>query len=494
MIAKSNHIQDILRNFLLTLGIAVLLVPTAAYAQEGTVVWGEPTNISKTPQYSGHPDIVADEQGNVHVFWSENVGGEPSAPRSGNPLGNSILHTRWDGNSWSPPTDVLFVPTDPVAEFVAMHLDTDNRLHAVWTGMSNFYYSHAEARAASSGHGWLSPVIVGENSARSFWESDVTVDNENAIHIVYATRGNGTGVYYTASHDDGLTWTIPSRLSLLPDQLETGYSRVQITVDRERRLHAVWQTNQEEGFGQAVYYARSVNGGNTWSRPVQLAYRDPEDTFVEYPYLLSSEQSTLDLIYADGSNRGRKQRLSNDGGETWSNPFNILSEMEGINGYIVPLVDSAGDKHLIVNMRTRNTQAVGIYYAHWTGEDWSRTLPVDVSSPAAPSAHYTAATMRLGNEIHVVYNDIGAEEIWHVSGKILTASAITPTAVLTSAENRPTVESNQSSTQTVSLDQPNPTFTNTKLTGSSIPPLFLGMSLVLVLMASAFFVKKKRWS
>jgi len=476
------------------LTIFLMLVPIAAHAQEGTVVWGTPANISQTPQYSGHPDIVADGQGNIHVFWSESVGGEPSALRTGNPLGNSILHTRWDGNAWSSPTDVLFVPTDPIAEFVAVHLDANNRLHAVWTGISNFYYSRAEAQAADSGHGWLSPVIVGENSARSFWESDVTVDSANVIHIIYATRGNAAGVYYTASHDDGLTWTIPNRLSLLPDQLETGYSRVRITADSEQRLHTVWQTNQEEGFGQAVYYARSVNGGNTWSRPVQLAYRDPEDTFVEYPYLLWSGQATLDLIYADGSNQGRQQRISNDGGVTWSSPFRILSEMEGINGYIVPLVDSAGDKHLIVNMRTRDTQTVGIYYAHWTGEDWSHTLPVDVSSPAASSAHYAAATMRLGNEIHVVYNDIGEEEIWHVSGKIPTASATAPSTISTLAANQPTVESKPSLTQTVALDQSNPTLTDAMLKGSAILPLFLGMTLVLLIMASAFFVKKKRWS
>lgn len=453
-------------------------------------MWGEPSNISNTPQYSAHPAIVADEQGNIHVFWSENVGGE-----SNNMPGNSILHTCWDGNVWSPPTDVLFVPTDPVAEFVAVHLDTDNRIHAVWTGMSNFYYSHADAPDANSGHGWLSPVMVGENSARSFWESDITVDNTNVIHIIYATRGNAAGVYYTASQDDGLTWTISTRLSLPLDQLETGYSRVKIAVDDEQRLHAVWQTNQEEGFGQAVYYARSVNGGNTWSIPVQLAYRDPGDTFVEYPYLLSSGPSTLDLIYADGSNRGRQQRISNDSGETWSSPFSILSEMEGINGYIVPLVDSVGDKHLIVNMRNRNTQAVGIYYAHWTGKDWSPTVPVDVSSPAASSAHYTAATMRLGNEIHVIYNDIGEEEIWHLSGKIPNASAMPPLPIATIVEEKPTVVSKQSLTQTVALEQPDPAFTDAAWTGSALfLPTFLGIILVLLLTSSAYFVKKKRWS
>ena len=184
------------------------------------------------------------------------------------------------------------------------------------------------------------------------------------------------------------------------------------------RLHAVWQTNPPRGSGQAIYYARSVDAGGTWSTPERLGYRDVSDTFLGWAYLVTRGSSELHLVYLDGNSEGRFHRTSLDGGETWSAPRYIISEMVGVNGYVVPVVDGAGQMHLVVNMRTRLGQAVGIYYARWLGRDWSRVTPLDNSSPAAPSAHYTASAVRLGNEIHVVYNQISTGEIWHLYGVI----------------------------------------------------------------------------
>ena len=75
-----------------------------AAAQSGPIVWSQHTNLSSSPQASAHPAIVADDYGLVHVFWSEEVGGRPVTPEEGiRNSGNSILYTRWDGQSWSPP-------------------------------------------------------------------------------------------------------------------------------------------------------------------------------------------------------------------------------------------------------------------------------------------------------------------------------------------------------------------------------------------------------
>jgi hypothetical protein len=99
--------------------------------------------------------------------------------------------------------------------------------------------------------------------------------------------------------------------------------------------------------------------------------------------------------------------------------------MQGINGYVIPLVDAAGQLHLIINMRSTETQNVGIYYATWQGNDWSAAIPLQINSPAANSAHYAAATINKGNEIHVAWNQIGGGEIWSLQG---TVQNVTPTA------------------------------------------------------------------
>ncbi|MBN1312190.1 MAG: exo-alpha-sialidase [Anaerolineae bacterium] len=345
--------------------------------------------------------------------------------------GNTILYTRWDGANWTAPVDILFVPSEQIADFVAVDVDTENRLHAIWTGQSNFYYSNAPSWQADSAHVWSTPIILASDSARSAWESDIMADASGGLHVIYSKRGDMPGIYHIRSLDGGQTWSEAVRLSEPFGPLERSFCHVKIIADGMGYLHAVWQTTQDEGYGQAVYYARSVDNGEHWSAPWQFGYRDPGDTFVEWPYLTAYGVSEIHLIYIDGGTQGRLHRISLDNGRTWSGSHHIIPELEGVNGYVIPVVDGAGNMHLIANMRTRAGQLVGIYYARWNRNSWSPTIPIDNSSAAASSAHYTAATVRLGNEIYIVYNQLQGSEIWLLRGMLSSVKPL-PTAELPS--------------------------------------------------------------
>lgn len=411
----------------LVLGLGGIEAVSVA-AQSGSVVWSSPINLSNTPQNSEYPAIVADRLGYVHVFWSEDVDGEPLKDKDKPVPGNSIIYTRWDGVSWTVPKDVLFVPDESIAKFFAVDIDANNRLHAVWTGQSDFYYSNAPAWQAASAHAWSQPIIVATNSARSSWESSIAAGTSGNIHIIYATKGDEKGIYHIRSEDNGVTWSTAIKLSAPLDRLEQGFANVKIIADKASRLHAVWQTFQKDGYGQAVYYARSEDGGQSWTSPIQLGYRDPGDYEASYPYLVSRSEAELHLIYLDGAHGGRSQRISDDGGETWSEPYHIIPEMEGVNGYVIPVVDGAGQMHLIVNMRTKAGQVVGIYYAHWLGNSWSPVEPVAVTQDQG-AAHFSAATVRLGNELHVVWSELDKGEIGYVYGVVSSISQIPPLAI-----------------------------------------------------------------
>jgi hypothetical protein len=412
---------------LLSLAPGRIAAPLAKQAD--TIIWSSPENLSNSTQNSEYPAIVTDSFGYVHVFWSEDIEGDPFDSKNPRP-GNSIVYSRWDGVSWTPPTDILFVPGESIARFVAVAIDGNNILHAVWSGQSNFYYSSAPSWQADSARAWSEPAVVATDSARSSWESDIAADASGGLHLVYATRGDAPGIYYTHSQDGGGTWELPARLSAPFDPLETNFANVQIVVDGAGRLHVVWQTVQQEGYGQAIYYARSIDGGESWSEPLQLGYRDPGDYEASYPYLASISESELNLIYLDGPHQGRSQRISTDGGNTWSQPHSILSEMEGVNGYNTLLEDGSDQMYLIVNMRTRADQVVGVYYARWLGGVWSPVMPVDIAESAS-SAHYTTAAVRLGNEVHVVWTLLSTGEIWHIRGLLPAERQTTPLAIPT---------------------------------------------------------------
>jgi hypothetical protein len=362
---------------------------------------------------------VADDYGLVHVFWSEEIGGSPftSDDQLGN-TGNSILYTRWDGQSWTTPLDVLYVPGEARAEWPVVTIDAENRLHVLWESTSSLYYSSAPSWRADSAQNWSEPLALTANSASAPWGASITADAQGTLHAVYTATGGEQGLNYTRSADGGESWGLPLRLygPLAPS--ERPPSMVQITADDAGRLHVVWQTNHEAAVGYGVFYARSIDGGDTWAAPVQLAYRDPEDFSVGTPYLMANGASELHLIYVDGSytgSKGRYHRISKDGGATWSEPRHIITELVGINGPVMPILDSMGQMHLIANMRTEATQVVGIYYARWQETGWPPVEPIDVS---VPQIHYVASTVRLGNELHLTYTGIETAEVWHISGLV----------------------------------------------------------------------------
>ncbi len=390
-------------------------------AESDRPIWNPPFTVSNTPQNSEIPAIIADPYGYVHLFWDEDLGGAPFEAKGNPQTGNSIMYTRWDGGFWTKPVDILSVPGDSVAKFVSVTLDADSRLHVVWTGQSNIYYSHAPSSKAGLAGSWSKPIAIASDSARTAWESSVTTDWSGNLHIVYATRGSEPGVYHVRSLDGGSTWEAPVILSRPLDRLETGFSNVRIIVDGAGRLQVAWQTIQQQGFGQAIYHARSVDEGETWSWPVQLRYRGPGDTWVEFPYLVAVGASELHLIYVDGTNVGRAHRISEDGGATWGEPRRIITDMEGINGYVFPLVDATGEMYLIINMRTRS-QVGGLYYARWLGGKWSPVQLAADSDPTVNSAHYAVGTVRLGNELHIAWTELNTGEIGYMYGTIPTVA------------------------------------------------------------------------
>lgn len=385
---------------------------------QGTVTWGRPFNISESLTSSNHPAIVADTYGNVHVFWSEDVNGREVMSDELPDRTNTIMYRRWDGATWSEPLDILAVSGDPLADFVAATVDDWNEIHLVWTGLTRLYYSTAPATDAYSVWAWSTPEVIAPDSARSVYESDVAVDSLGNVHIAYATRGSSTGVFHIMRAPTGMNWSTPVRISDFLRENETAFKDVRLVIDDADRLHAVWSTANTNGFSQAVYYARSEQAGEQWEPSVMVADATINTGFTGFPSLLAHGEDELLLIHVDEGNKGRIELDSTDAGMTWSKPRFILPSMEGVNGFLIPLIDSEDNLHLVINMRPSADQRTGIYYAPRAGLDWAPIIPVAVDEPYGPSAHYTDAVVRLGNEIHVVWTQLRSGEIWHVQGTI----------------------------------------------------------------------------
>jgi hypothetical protein len=377
---------------------------------------------------------------------------------------------------------------DPVADYPSVTIDDSQQLHLVWTGLHNIYYSQAAAVDAYNAAAWQSPVVISENSARSRFESSVAVDGEGIIHVAYAGQGDELGVFYRRSLDGGNRWEAPRLLSNPLRASEDSYSSVQIVVDRQGIIHMVWQTSDSEGYGRGIYYRRSLEQGVSWQPAVTMQFTEQSGAFAGWPYLFVASGGQLHLVYAREENKGRAYRLSADNGQSWTDEAVILTEMEGINGYVFPLEDAAGQLYLIVNMRPMATQETGLYYTSYDGERWPAASPLAIGEPYGPSAHYAAGVVQAGNEIHVVWTDLGGGEIWYVGGRVTNAPAIAaipvPSPTAAGGTATPTVQPALAAGGEQAAGAGIPTFDQTMPAGNSfrLAPLLFSVAAALLIL------------
>lgn len=376
---------------LLFLGtLLALVVPARAHAlNEG--VWTEPVNLSNTPTTSVSPDITADASGAVHVVWGEDVDES---------TGNSdvIYYTRWDGTSWTQPVDVLMSPEGfgSVAGTPAIAASADGYLHLVWTGGwgDTIYYSSAWAGDAGRASAWSKPIQL-NSEAEQPGDPKIAIDDQAVLHVIYyALEGEDQGIYHVRSEDGGRTW---SRPNYVPDS-RLGADRLlgdtRLAASPGGIVHVVWMwTTAEEVFPpKGVFYARSADGGNSWSEPAAMA----EGPF-RYPNVATIGERIVHVTWSGTlTQRFQFHRWSADGGLTWTDPTPIPG-LGGFSGYGGLAADSEGILHFA--MPTLDTN-----YTTWNGQSWSVVEPIVRRDPTITqqNARDAAIAVTEGNLIHVV--------------------------------------------------------------------------------------------
>lgn len=303
-------------------------------------LWRSPITITKGVQRILSPALVADSQGILHAVWSQ-----PDPNQSGT-RGTAIYYARFEDGRWTPPEPVLSSSGD-ISEQPAAAIDASGNLLVVWSGgqSNEIFFSKASAARAGVASAWSQPLSL---PVLKFAASspDLVTDSQGRIFVVYVIPLNEErGVYLTRSDDLGESWTDPVRVF---DAAAADWAMVDqpvLTVTQNGHLHLMWtRYSLPNGVGSmGLFYARSDNGGETWSQPETVA-----DKPVLWSEITGYGEATVHRVWKElsGGRTTLWHEHSLDSGVTWEriSPTTIFADTIGEPAIAV---DPAGTLHLL---------------------------------------------------------------------------------------------------------------------------------------------------
>jgi hypothetical protein len=317
--------------------------------------------------------VIPDVDGRLHVLWSEADSG-------------AINYVHWDGRRWSTSLPVLSSATGMVDRPVAT-LTADRRLLVMWNELESgqIYYSQADADRAVFAEHWTIPsrLPLPQDGATSV---DMLIDARAVIYVAFAVPINeGRGIYLMRSNDLGETWSEPVAAFDAAANEWAMVDRPQLTVTDNEQLHLLWTrySPPPKVQPQALVYARSTDGGQSWSEP---------QTVVQAPLLWSRITGVDD----NGIHRhwqevigGRTmlwQETTLDDGRNWS--YTSLAAATGAPGPVGLVNDGGGRLHLVYD------DGPALQHRLWNGDRWSQaeSLALERTAVGTVSALDVAVT------------------------------------------------------------------------------------------------------
>jgi hypothetical protein len=395
---------------------AVLAVALAAQPAGADSPWSEPITVFSTTGRATLPVVTADAQGDVHLFF---VADETRSATVGPP--RALMYARLHDERWSGPVKVLAMPDDGAVNFPAAAVDRRGLLHLVWQGgpLQRIHYSRAAVEAAGGRWGWSAPRVLSVGGAfGGGLHSDIVAGADGHLHLLYASQeGN---VYYRRSVDAGDSWSRPARVSNVGSGEACDYPR--LAADESGRLHATWTQLRLPGGWPPTggYYGQSVDGGHTWTPP-RLVAGDNHGTVNVATLAGDRVHLVWNTVISIGE---RRHQWSNDSGARWSEVERIRLELTGgFTGYPAMAVDAAGTLHLVTALDGRPGKSGGIYYLAWSETGWSDEVLISQGA-VGKVVDSPSMTVSGGNQLRVVYADDTAR-IWFTS-RTTAAPAVAP--------------------------------------------------------------------
>lgn len=365
------------------------------------------------------PAIAADDYGSVYVLYPQ-YGGVPGCSASECPSPTAILQVSRDrGATWGSPRPIAPSGTPQVDTQIAVDPVDGRTLYASW--LQNAKSDTVVARSNDLGETWSvvvadhtnagtdkpilavrgSDVYVGFNHAQKVWVSSShdggetftsanvnpngklgwslagggTVTPDGAVYFSWAgyeQNGGAKGrvnLFVSKSSDGGATWTnTVVDVSGAPPDCSAylcgwAYLGAQVTLasDEAGTLYALWNAGTVDKGPERVFFARSEDGGATWSGKVGVSSA-PAGAAHAFPAIAAGAPGDVRISWMDARHEplwNVYHRRSSDGGRRFTAEADLSTFVSGFTyiqpgGFSFPFgdyyevdIDDRGDSQLV---------------------------------------------------------------------------------------------------------------------------------------------------
>lgn len=384
--------------------------PVLAAISLQPIPWSEPVLIAGN---ASAPVIAGDSSGALHLFYVEGWYDTEAGP--GN---QAVMYQHGEDSAWSAATDVLVSPNGTSIILDGVVIDREGYLQLLWNDDRALYLSTAHIDSASDPRSWQTSTVL----EGAIPIADMVLDDSGKLHIV--VRSDNFTISYLNLPDQSDTWSEVVRIETVAQPESFAVGGVQLALSSPESIHVTWfQTAAEVSWNfWSVWYARSDDGGQTWSKKEEIA----TPRFGASDIAVDSA-GNVHLVYGRniGYPDGRWYQWSRDGGDTWSEPALLFPQFEhasGDTGGYGFATDSAGVLHMVNSFGGADGEATA-YHLEWQGDHWSSPQLV-----MEQHAHFPRIVATLGNQLNFVAMAGREYEIWF-RDSVVDAPAVAPVPV-----------------------------------------------------------------
>lgn len=350
------------------------------------VTWSAPAALNSSAATDSRgdesPDVTTDGFGTWVAVWESN---ESLGSTIGTDDDILVARSIDDGVTWSAVTTVNDAANDSGND-VTPRLATDGTTWvAVWETNDQLGASLgndrdvATSRSTDGGVTWSTPIAVNTNAAadsKGDFTPRLATDGAGQWVTVWRTQdtlggaiGGDDDLLFARSSDGGLTWTPPGLLNTNAATDAEDDREVTIATDGGGVWIAAWRSQEDVGSAiggdDDILFARSTNGGASWTGPAPLNANASVDTRGDFePSLVSDGPMSWQAVWRSrdtlGDTIGTDDDIviarSLDGGHTWGLPRPTSDEaLTDGSDDLSPMVATNGGGLLLLVWESKNS-------------------------------------------------------------------------------------------------------------------------------------------